>query len=113
MLNKKYKYGQSGKKIIFYDSDKRHAELIIRLRHDGLTQSAFFQSIITGYLEKDERIIDFIHHMKFSISNQGKSKINKTKQLIEEGYELENMFNLTEKERDKIFDLIAQEHGEV
>jgi hypothetical protein len=51
--------------------------------------------------------------MKFSISNQGKSKINKTKQLIEEGYELESMFNLTEKERDKIFDLIAQEHGEV
>jgi hypothetical protein len=50
MSNKKYKYGQSGKKIIFYDSDKRHAELIIRLRHDGLTQSAFFQSIITGFL---------------------------------------------------------------
>ena len=34
-------YGEAGKKIVFYDSEKNHAELKIRLHYDGLTQSAF------------------------------------------------------------------------
>ena len=50
-MAEEYKYGQEGKKIVFQDSDKRHADLRIRLRHDGLTQIQFFQAMITGYLE--------------------------------------------------------------
>ena len=108
-----YRYGQEGKKIVFHDSDKRHAELLIRLRHDGITQANFFQYMITGYLEKDERIIEYVTDIKKTIAKQGKQKINKTKDLIDRGYELESMFNLTEKEKNKIFDMIAQEHGEI
>ena len=48
------KYGREGKKIVFYDSDKRHAELKVRLKHDSLTQAEFFRTLITGYLDKDE-----------------------------------------------------------
>ena len=109
MSDSKYKYGQEGKKIVFHDTDKRHAELLIRLRHDGLTQVAFFQSMITGYLKNDKRIIGYITSVKESIAKQGKQKISKTKDLIEKGYELENMFNLTEEEKEKIFDMLAEE----
>ena len=113
MSGRKYNYGKEGKKIVFQDSDKRHAELIIRLRHDGITQVNFFQCMITGYLEKDKRIIDYITSVKENLAKQGKQKIIKTKALIDKGYELEDMFNLTDEEKEKIFDMIAKEHGEV
>ena len=50
-------YGKNLKKVVFADTDKRHADLKIRLRYDGLTQLQFFQSIVTGYIEKDPRIV--------------------------------------------------------
>ena len=59
-MQDEYKYGQEGKRIVFQDSDKRHADLRVRLRHDGLTQIQFFQAMITGYLNSDERIIDYV-----------------------------------------------------
>mgnify|MGYP003155667196 FL=1 len=48
------------KKIIFDDSSQRHARLKIRLEYDNLSQAEFFRCFITGYLEKDERIISYI-----------------------------------------------------
>ena len=108
-MSSKYNYGYEGKKIVFEDTDKRHAELLIRLRHDGISQIQFFQSLITGYIQKDIRIIEYITDHKASLSKHGKSKIKKTKQLIEDGYNLENMFSLNEKEKENIFDTIAQE----
>ncbi len=104
-----YKYGQEGKKIVFVETDKRHADLIIRLRHDGLSQLQFFQSLVSGYIEKDKRIIDFIEEVKRGLSKQGKDKIKKTKDLLRKGYDLEDVFDLNEKERKDIFDVIAQE----
>ena len=43
-------YGHQEKKISFVDKDKNHADLVIRLKHDGLTMSKFFRSLITGYI---------------------------------------------------------------
>ena len=48
-------YGTREKKIVFNDTDKRHADLKIRLQHDDLSQSEFFRAMITGYIEKDSR----------------------------------------------------------
>ena len=47
-------YGKNTKKIVFLDTDHRHAQLILRLRHHGLTQSDFFRALISGYIEGDE-----------------------------------------------------------
>ena len=104
-----YKYGQEGKKIIFQDSDKRHADLRIRLRHDGLTQIQFFQAMITGYIENDPRIIDFVTSVKLELAKQGKKRINKTRDLIKQGEELKKLFNLEEEETRELFDMIAEE----
>ena len=43
---------ENRKKIMFYDSEKRQADLRIRLRYDGMNQSHFFRAMISGYLEK-------------------------------------------------------------
>tara|TARA_A100001015_G_scaffold319119_1_gene441060 strand:- start:1353 stop:1694 length:342 start_codon:yes stop_codon:yes gene_type:complete len=109
MQDNKYKYGQEGKKIVFQDSDKRHADLRVRLRHDGLTQIQFFQAMMTGYLENDSRIIDYITDVKLDLSRQGKGRIKKTRDLIESGDDIRGLFNLDEKETEDLFDIIARE----
>jgi len=102
-------YGKDEKKIVFADTDKRHADLRIRLRYDGITQVQFFQSIITGYLDKDPRIIDYIRTVKEKLAKQGKRKIKKSQSLYEKGENNKRLFKLTEEETEEIFDIIAQE----
>ena len=48
------------KRVVFTDTDVRHAQLRIRLQHDGITQADFFRAIITGYLENDSKIVNFL-----------------------------------------------------
>ena len=102
-------YGKDEKKIVFADTDKRHADLRIRLRYDGITQVQFFQSIITGYLDKDPRIIDYVRAVKEKLAKQGKRKIKKSQSLYEKGENNKRLFKLTEEETEEIFDIIAQE----
>ena len=52
------------KRVIFDDTDTRHAQLKIRLEYDGLTQAEFFRSLITGYLDKDESMMESIKNYK-------------------------------------------------
>ena len=57
-------YGKLRKKIIFYDTDKRYADLKIRLEHDGISQAAFFRGIVSGYLLQDENVLEYIDKLK-------------------------------------------------
>mgnify|MGYP001430727973 CR=1 FL=1 len=102
-------YGKDEKKIVFADTDKRHADLRIRLRYDGITQVQFFQSIITGYLNKDSRIVEYIRSVKEKLAKQGKRKISKSHSLYEQGEYNKRLFKLSEEETEEIFDIIAQE----
>ena len=52
------------KKVAFVENTHQHAKLILKLRHDGVTQSKFFRAIIAGYLDGDERIQSYIDDMK-------------------------------------------------
>jgi len=45
MVKKLPKYGEDYKKVMFYDSDKRHADLKLRLQYDGLKQNEFFRAV--------------------------------------------------------------------
>jgi len=105
--------GTASKKVMFYDTDKRHADLKIRLQHDSLTQSAFFRAMITGYLEKDSRIVEYIEDYKEDNDIQNKVDRRKTSKLIKAGNEMEKAHGLKEEEIDNIFDMIEQEHPEL
>ena len=106
-------YGANSKKIMFYDTDKRHAELKIRLQHDSLKQSEFFRAVVTAYIKKDELFLEFINQYKEKNKTQSKERIEKSKKSIEKGREVEKKFNLKEDEKENIFDLIAQEHPDL
>tara|TARA_Y100000310_G_scaffold63501_1_gene58917 strand:- start:992 stop:1309 length:318 start_codon:yes stop_codon:yes gene_type:complete len=98
------------KKILFTDTDKRHANLKLRLHYDGLTQADFFRSLITGYLEKDENIMNFIAGVQESKNIHSKQKRAKSKKLEEEGENLMKKLGLGEEEIENIFDLLEEEH---
>jgi hypothetical protein len=107
------KYGREGKKIVFYDSDKRHAELKIRLKHDNLTQAEFFRTLISGYLGKDEDVLSFLDKYILEKGKQSSAKLSKNRKLISDGREIEKKFALSNDEIEDIFDILAEEHPEL
>ena len=102
-------YGKLNKRIVFTENDHRHAQLVLRLKHDGLKQSEFFRSLITGYIGGDERIISYVNELS-SLSNQRKEKSNK---LRESGATKMKDFGFTDGEIENIFDLFEGEHPEL
>jgi hypothetical protein len=102
-------YGTNLKKVVFLDDDKRYADLKIRLRHDGLTQVEFFQNIVTGYLNNDEGIIEYVTNVKSRLAKQGKKRIARTRKLIDTGRQVLEDFSLSDDERDQLFDMISEE----
>jgi len=102
------------KKIVFYDTDKRHANLKIRLHYDGMTQTSFFRNMISGYLDKDPAIIDFIQRFKELNNIQSAKKREGSKRLIEEGEKTKAKYSLLEDEEvENIFDMIEKEFPEL
>jgi hypothetical protein len=106
-------YGKNDKRISFMDTDKRAAELIIRLKHDGLTKTKFFRAILTGYLERDAAFISFIERIKEETGSQSKVKSTKVKKLEEKGNETKNKFGLNEGDIQSIFDILEKEHPDL
>jgi len=102
-------YGKRDKRISFMDTDKRSADLMIRLKHDGLTKTKFFREILTGYLDRDHAIVDFIERMKGSTGLQSKKQAKIVKEVEEKGKQNKIKFGLGEQEIENIFDLIEKE----
>ena len=108
-MSEELDYGKLNKKIVFTDNDHRHAQLIIRLKHDDLRQSTFFRSLITGYLEEDERIASFIGDLKSqSIKKRGKSR-----KLKMDGKKLHDDAGFSEEQITDLFDIIAEEYPDL
>ncbi len=97
------------KKVAFVENTHQHAKLILKLRHDGVTQSKFFRAMIAGYIDDDERIQSYINEIK----PQNKKKKAKSKQLRNKGKQKMEDFGLNDGEIENIFDLIEEEHPEL
>jgi predicted DNA-binding protein len=106
-------YGTRDKRISFMDTDKRNADLMIRLKHDGLTKTKFFRELLTGYLEKDHAIVDFIERLKDNKDMQSKKQSKIVKDLDEKGKENRKKFGLKDEEIENIFDLLEKEHPDL
>ena len=102
-------YGKNDKRIVFTDTDHRHAQLLVRLRTDGLKQAQFFRCLITGYINQDERIVSFFDEIK----EQSIKKKTKSNKLRKSGKDLMNSSGLSSEQIDNIFDLIAEEHPDL
>lgn len=102
-------YGNLTKRIVFTDSDHRHAKLLIRLRHDNLTQSNFFRHIISAYIDGDERIQSFVDEIK----KQSLKHTKASSQLRRKGKEKAKDLGLSNDEVEDIFDMLEQEFPEL
>ncbi len=104
-------YGTMKKKIVFYDSDKRYADLKIRLEHDKLSQAKFFRGILTGYLSQDPDILNFVDKLKASKRNDktSKKRNKEIRELVNGGNETLEKVLLNEDEIENIFDILENE----
>ena len=102
-------YGKLTKRIVFTDTDHRHAQLLLKLKNDNLNQSDFFRILVTGYIENNENIREYIDtHTPLSIKRKQKSQ-----RLRQEGVDEIEELGLSAKDVDNIFDLIEKEHPEL
>ena len=106
-------YGTKRKKVIFYDTDKRFADLKIRLAHDGLSQAHFFRSVVSGYLEKDTDFLNYVDKIKLQKGKQNKKDVKQTRKLIKSGKEKAASLGLDEEEKQSIFDILERENPDL
>mgnify|MGYP003114394190 CR=1 FL=1 len=101
------------KKIVFYDTPKKHADLKVRWQYDSMKQSEFFRLIVDAYLDQDERILSLVEQHKANNKIQNNKKREKTKRSYENARETKKMFSLEEGEVESIFDLLEKEHPDL
>ena len=99
-------YGVSQKKIVFRESDKKHAEFKIRLNYDGITQQQFFSCVIDAYVNKERNMMNFVSDLKENKKIHSKSRRRKSNDLLETGESTIRKFGLDENEIESIFDMI-------
>ena len=95
-------YGNDFKRIVFTENDHRHAKLVIKLKHIEITQAAFFRHIITGVIEDDPRILEYVNEIS-KISKLRKAEKAKLQNI---GNQKMKEFNLSGEDIIDIFDLI-------
>jgi len=101
------------KKVVFDDTDVRHAQLKIRLEYDGLSQAEFFRSFITGYLEKDESVMKYIKNYKETNKKLSKRNMKYQNKDDRRAQDLLGKFGIKDDELENIFDVIAKSNPEL
>lgn len=100
---------ETRKKIMFYDTPTRQAQLRIKCRHDGLKQSEFFRLMIEGYLNDDPQITSYLHQCKERYNIQGKRKRNKINKMKADGQNKLKDFGLVDSDIENIFDILEND----
>ena len=106
-------YGETKKKVVFYDTDKRHAELRIKLQYDGMTQSDFFRTIVGGYLEDDPLIVEFVHATRERLGKGSGRQRKIWREESDGASSIASQYSLDESEIEDIFDVLEKEHPEL
>tara|TARA_R100000008_G_scaffold76495_1_gene56364 strand:+ start:266 stop:589 length:324 start_codon:yes stop_codon:yes gene_type:complete len=105
---------EPAEKVVFYDTEKRKAELKIKLHNDGLSQAHFFRSVISAYISEDNSFMGWFE--KYFTKNstiKNKTLQNKALKQKRNAKKVEQAFNLNDDEIENIFDLLEQEHPEL
>jgi len=102
-------FGKNDKRIVFTESDHKHAQLIVKLKSYGMTQAKFFRSLIAGYVNGDPRIEEFILEQ----GNLSVAKKDKVHRNLQEGRDIVTNLGLSEDQIEDLFDVIAGEHPDL
>lgn len=92
------------KQIVFYEKISNSVELIVRLKNDNLNGANFFRTVIKAYLEYDPKFMEWFNaEVKIP-----KIRVEKKKELFEEGRELSKDYYLNNEEIENIFDILEK-----
>lgn len=94
------------KKFMFYDTVERQVQFKVRLIHDGLNQSQFFRLVMTGYLDGDDNIIDFVNECKERLKIHNVKKRRDSVKESERRKEIVKEFSLDNSDIESIFDMM-------
>ncbi len=98
------------KKFMFYDTEKRQIDLRIQLRTEKMNQSMFFRAMITGYLEKDPDLMNYIYRFKETNSIQSEQHRRTIERQTSQAQEIKSQFGLDKGDIEKFFDIMEEEH---
>lgn len=99
-------------KIVVSCLEKESADLKIRLKYDGISQSLFFRSIMKLYVNNDEEVLSIVRRIKEENKIMAKQKIKKSILEIEKGEQLLADLGITETELSDLFDIMESETDE-
>ncbi|OUW00022.1 MAG: hypothetical protein CBD16_07055 [Betaproteobacteria bacterium TMED156] len=92
--------------FVFKCFEKESADLKIRLRYDGLTQTGFFSSLMKMYICQDPLMTSLVSKIKENQKSMGKTKIYKSAKDIVDGQRVLIELGITESDKNNIFDII-------
>ena len=103
------------KQILFLETEKRHADLKIKLKSYGLTQSEFIRGCISGLLNDDEQFLPYFYKLLDEKSYIKSTKNRKkNKDMPQKGLaSLKEDFSLGDSEIENIFDIIEKDHPDL
>ena len=106
------RYGRAKKKVIFEETDKRHADLKIKLHYNGLTQAQFFRGMVSAFLDDDPDMLVILETIKKENKVSGAKRAIAAKER-KKASETVDLFGLDDKEVENIFDILEKEHPDL
>ena len=97
------------KRIVFESTTNKHAQLKVRLQYDSMTQAEFFRCLIEGYLNKDERLLEYLQEYRIDNGKDSKRNASYRKKDNKKAEDLLNKFGIKDNELENIFDIIEEE----
>ena len=97
------------KKIMFYETPDRQIKFRIRCEYEGITQSQFLRLMVTGCIDKDPLIEQYLAKCKSEQQLQSKKKQKKISSINKLASQNIKKFALDEEEIEDIFDMIEVE----
>ena len=85
---------------------KDSADLKLRLRYDGISQSHFLRTLVSMYVSKDPLMLQVVEKIKLDQKVMGKKKILRSKKDIEKSSKILADLGITKEEKENIFDMI-------
>ena len=101
------------KKIIFTIPENDKAKFKVQLQYDSLTQAAFFRGVLNAYLNKDGSFMHFISELKSTLGCQSKPQLKNVKKNLQESQTTSKQFALEDDEVENIFDILEKEHPDL
>lgn len=95
----------------FEDDDAVYAQLLIRLKHEGLTKREFFRGVVRDLLSDNELFAPYLLDLK---KRKGTYSKNKQKILDKEKkkmYSVNGQMGLSREEVEELFDMFEEEIG--